>query len=168
MNNIWTRKEREEFRLKANLPILKSQKDFITRLRRDKVLIVIAETGSGKTTQLPQYMAEEFENENGIIVVTQPRALAAISVAERVGYEFDGPKMNGTSYSVGYKVGRDSKLNSNNRIVFMTDAQLIKEMLTDNLLSKVRGLLIDEAHERSINTDIVLGKIIFELMPFSI
>ena len=157
--NAWSKREREEFRLNSNLPILKSQNDFITRLRNERVVVVIAETGSGKTTQLPQYMAEAFEDEKGLIVVTQPRALAAISIAERVGYEFDGPEIGCAGYSVGFKVGKDSTQSKNNQIVFMTDAQLIKEMINDSLLSNIKGLLIDEAHERSVNTDIVLGKI---------
>ncbi len=160
--NVWSEKERDEFRANSNLPILKSRKDFISRLRDERVVIVIAETGSGKTTQLPQYMADAFKKEEGIIFVTQPRALAAISIAERVGFEYDGPKIGKTGYSVGYKVGKDSTQSRTNRIVFMTDAQLIKEMMNDNFLSKVRGLLIDEAHERSVNTDIVLGKIILK------
>ena len=155
--NIWSQEDRDKFRTESNLPILQSKAEFIKRLKRDRVLVVIAETGSGKSTQLPQYMAEAFEEEEGLIVVTQPRALAAISVAERVAYEFDGPEFNSTGYSVGYKVGKNSSLNKNNRILFMTDFQLIREMGEDDHLSKVRCLLIDEAHERSINTDIVLG-----------
>ena len=160
--NVWSEKDREEFRSKSNLPILKSKNDFINRLKNELIVVVIAETGSGKTTQLPQYMADEFEKEGGMIVVTQPRALAAISIAERVGYEYDGPEIGKAGHSVGFKVGRDSTQSNTNRIIFMTDAQLIKEMMNDNFLSNVRGLLIDEAHERSVNTDIVLGKVYYK------
>lgn len=157
ISKIWTKVDRENFRKQVNLPILQSKEVFVKRLKNEKTLVVIAETGSGKTTQLPQYMAEEFESEGGLIVVTQPRALAAASIAERVGYEFDGPEVNGSGYSVGFKAGKSLSQQNTNRILFMTDAQFIRELIKDELVRHVRALLIDEAHERSINTDIVLG-----------
>eukprot|EP01032_Pedospumella_encystans_P008904 gene8904-10522_t len=136
--------------IRPNLPIFDKREDFVQRLRDEKVLVVTAETGSGKTTQLPQYCAESFEK---LIVCTQPRMLAAFSVANRIADEFDGT-------SVGHRVGycaKGCKIKKNQRIVLMTDATLVWIAQSDPTLSFVDVLIIDEAHERSLNTDIVLG-----------
>jgi HrpA-like RNA helicase len=109
----------------------------------------IAETGSGKTTQLPQYAAEHFD---GLVICTQPRAIAAMSIARRVAEEFDA---GAVGKSVGYVAGQNSC--SGSRIMFMTDAALIKMVQRDPELAGVSVLIIDEAHERSLCTDIVLG-----------
>jgi len=141
---------RDEERKKANLPILQSKDDFIKRLRQNKVLVVTAETGSGKTTQLPQYCAESF---SGLVICTQPRAIAAMTIAQRISDEFDG---SSTGANVGYKIGR-GKSQKGRRIMLMTDASLIQLAQSDPLLKCVSVLIIDEAHERSLNTDIVVG-----------
>lgn len=143
-------KKRQQERITAGLPILNSQLEFIQRVKRDKVVIVTAETGSGKTTQLPQYCAEEF---NGLIVCTQPRAVAAISIAQRIAQEFDGTE---AGKNVGYTVG-GGKTVQGERIMLMTDSALVRMAQNDTTLSQVSVLMIDEAHERSLNTDIVLG-----------
>ena len=143
-------------RQQTSLPILASKDEFCRRLKEQRILVVRAETGSGKSTQLPQYASEYF---GGLIVCTQPRVIATISLARRVANEYDGTSVG---ESVGYQVGYGGINKENNRvpgkdIVFMTDSALIQENQRDRQLSKVKVLIIDEAHERSLNTDIVIG-----------
>lgn len=154
---VWHQKERDEFRSLNPLPIYSSKELFLSRLKKEKILVCVAETGSGKSTQLPQYMAEMLKYEEGLIVVTQPRVLATVSVAKRVGFEFDGPGIGDAGYSVGYKAGSKKVMHENTQIMFMTDGQFINEIVKQEFISKVKAIVIDEAHERSINTDIVLG-----------
>eukprot|EP01043_Picozoa_sp_COSAG02_P034945 COSAG02_NODE_2473_length_8740_cov_335.972688_1_plen_2244_part_00 len=136
-------------RVSQGLPILAKQHEFIEQLKRDKVTVVVASTGSGKTTQLPQYAAENFD---GLIVCTQPRALAAVDISKRIALEFDGTNVG---ENVGNAAGR--RTTQGTRIMLMTDASFISMAQRDTLLSKLSVLIIDEAHERSLNTDIVLG-----------
>ena len=121
----WSYSDRDNFRRNNKLPIFSSREKFINRLLEEHVLVVVAETGSGKSTQLPQYMSEAFNETNGLIVCTQPRSLAAVSIAQSVANEFDGFSTS-VGESVGYKVGKDSI--SGAKIMFMTDSQLIREM----------------------------------------
>eukprot|EP01125_Pyxidicula_operculata_P019769 TRINITY_DN7195_c0_g1_i1.p1 TRINITY_DN7195_c0_g1~~TRINITY_DN7195_c0_g1_i1.p1 ORF type:complete len:1883 (+),score=326.43 TRINITY_DN7195_c0_g1_i1:226-5649(+) len=142
--------ERNEERVKSNLPILSKKDEFVSMLRRDRVVVVTAETGSGKTTQLPQYAAEAFPK---LVVCTQPRAIAAMSIAMRVAEEYDGTSVG---ENVGYKIGR-GKSRKGGKIMLTTDASLIQMAQKDELLNEVSVLIIDEAHERNLNTDIVIG-----------
>ncbi|CAF2799448.1 unnamed protein product [Rotaria sp. Silwood2] len=135
---------------KAQLPILSYRSEFCQRLERERILIVTAETGSGKSTQLPQYAAEYF---GSLVVCTQPRVVAARSLANRVAEEFDGQSVG---ESVGYQVGNANRV-AGTHIMFMTDAALIRESQRDPNLKHIHVLVIDEAHERSLNTDIVIG-----------
>ncbi|GIQ91170.1 hypothetical protein KIPB_014304, partial [Kipferlia bialata] len=91
-SDLRTPEERALYRIESALPILASQDNFVRRLKAEKVVVVTAETGSGKTTQLPQYAAENFPLK---VACTQPRARAAVSVAKRIGYEFDGEEVKG-------------------------------------------------------------------------
>ncbi|GIQ92701.1 hypothetical protein KIPB_016623, partial [Kipferlia bialata] len=91
-SDLKTPEERALYRIESGLPILASQDNFVRRLKAEKVVVVTAETGSGKTTQLPQYAAENFTLK---VACTQPRALAAVSLAKRIGYEFDGEEVKG-------------------------------------------------------------------------
>ncbi|XP_065670997.1 uncharacterized protein LOC136089200 [Hydra vulgaris] len=165
----WSFQDRMKFRQDTSLPILSCRDEFLQRLKLERIVVVVAETGSGKSTQLPQYMAEEFDSLGGIIVCTQPRALAANSVAMRVANEFDGFDFT-VGQSVGYKIGGKDKgkKKTGSRIMFITDSQLIREMTNDSTLSNVTALMIDEAHERSLNTDIVVGiaKHLLSIRPF--
>lgn len=112
---------------------------------------MIGETGSGKTTQLAQYLLEEFGTKGGAIAVTQPRRLAAKSTASRVADEI-GCEIGGL---VGYNVRFDNKTTDKTKIKFLTDGMLLRECMVDRDLSQYSYILIDEAHERSINTDIL-------------
>eukprot|EP00029_Vermamoeba_vermiformis_P009953 TRINITY_DN512_c0_g2_i1.p1 TRINITY_DN512_c0_g2~~TRINITY_DN512_c0_g2_i1.p1 ORF type:complete len:2506 (-),score=-35.58 TRINITY_DN512_c0_g2_i1:398-7915(-) len=145
-----SQEQRKKERRQAGLPILQCQEEFIQRLRQEKVLVVTAQTGSGKTTQLPQYAAEAFE---GLVVCTQPRALAALSISQRISQEFDGCPVG---QSVGYKAGGGKAVHGS-RIMLMTDSSLVMKAQHQPDLKDVSVLIIDEAHERSLNTDLVLG-----------
>ena len=142
--------QRIKDRQKIRLPILSCQEEFCRRLEHERILIVTAETGSGKSTQLPQYAAEHF---GSLVVCTQPRVVAALSLARRVAEEYDGKSVG---ESVGYQAGNENRVRGTD-IMFMTDAALIRESQRDPSLKHVRVLIIDEAHDRTLNTDIVIG-----------
>ncbi|CAF0845315.1 unnamed protein product [Adineta steineri] len=145
-----TLEQRIKDREKAQLPILSYREEFCQRLERERILVVTAETGSGKSTQLPQYAAEHF---GSLIVCTQPRVVAALSLARRVAEEYDGKSVG---ESVGYQVGNANRVRGTD-IMYMTDATLIRESQSDPSLKHIRVLVIDEAHERTLNTDVVIG-----------
>lgn len=149
-NKLRSQIERDRFRTEQDLPILKIKEEFIARLKIEKFLVITAETGSGKTTQLPQYAAEAFP---GKVICTQPRAIAAMSLAQRIAYEFDNSSVG---ENVGYTIA-GSKGVKGKKIKLMTDAALVKKTQKDSNLKKVSVLIIDEAHERSLNTDLVVG-----------
>ncbi|GMF07060.1 unnamed protein product [[Candida] boidinii] len=120
-------------------------------------VIICGETGSGKTTQVPQFLFESgYGSENsetpGLIGVTQPRRVAAVSMAERVGKE-----LGNHGNKVGYQIRFDTKIGKETALKFMTDGVLLREMMTDFMLQKYSALIIDEAHERNVNTDILIG-----------
>ncbi|KAL0216131.1 hypothetical protein P9112_008315 [Eukaryota sp. TZLM1-RC] len=149
-------KQRWRHREETGLPILHAYNDIVNRMENEKVLVCIAETGSGKTTQLPQFSAEycfkKFGKGNFKVVCTQPRAIAAFSLADFIAMEYDGTQPGN---NVGYKVGQKNV--NGEEIILTTDGSLIRKAAKDLLLSDVKVLIIDEAHERSLDTDIVLG-----------
>ncbi|KAG0024415.1 DEAH-box ATP-dependent RNA helicase prp22 [Podila clonocystis] len=120
-------------------------------IRDNGILVVIGETGSGKTTQLPRYVIEEFQGMK--VGVTQPRRIAAISVAKRVAEEYDC-RLGDT---VGYTIRFDDTTSSRTRLKYMTDGVLLREATMDPLLEKYDLLVIDEAHERTVETDVLFG-----------
>lgn len=138
---------------KENLPAFKVKDQLIKLINENQVTIVIGETGSGKTTQLPQILYEAGYNHNGMIGITQPRRMAAISVAKRVSEEMNvklGEK-------VGFTVRFNDLTSENTDVKFMTDGVLLRETLNDPDLNKYSCVIMDEAHERSLNTDILFG-----------
>lgn len=136
-----------------SLPISR-HRDALVRAVEDHVfLVVTGETGSGKTTQLPQYLYRAGLWKAGNIGITQPRRVAAITVAQRVSHE-----MRFTlGKEVGYQVRFDDCTSEATVVKYMTDGCLLREILADPLLSKYSIVILDEAHERSLNTDILLG-----------
>lgn len=136
------------------LPVEAFKEDILRAVRRYQIIICTGETGSGKTTQLPKFFMEAGYNANGKkIGITQPRRIAAISVAQRVSDELHSP----LGKDVGYVVRFEEKMSDNTKLKFMTDGILIRECLSDRALSQYSLLMIDEAHERSLNTDILFG-----------
>eukprot|EP00762_Andalucia_godoyi_P000346 ANDGO_03194.mRNA.1 putative pre-mRNA-splicing factor ATP-dependent RNA helicase mog-4 len=142
------KKERER------LPIFQFRTQLMDAIRENQIVIVIGETGSGKTTQLTQYLYEDGYCANGQkIGCTQPRRVAAMSVASRVSYELG--KRVGTL--CGYSVRFEDCSSADTRIKYMTDGMLLREFLREPELSSYSVLVVDEAHERSLHTDVVLG-----------
>ncbi|XP_039612942.1 probable ATP-dependent RNA helicase DHX40 isoform X2 [Polypterus senegalus] len=135
------------------LPISGHREKLINAVKKYPILIVTGETGSGKTTQLPQYLHQAGFAKHGIIGVTQPRRVAAITVAQRVSEEMNCPLGRG----VGYQVRFDDCTSEDTVIKYMTDGCLMREILADSKLSRYSVVILDEAHERSLNTDILFG-----------
>ncbi|KAJ2958377.1 hypothetical protein NQ176_g11185 [Zarea fungicola] len=138
----------------ALLPIAKHRESLLYTIETYPVTIVIGQTGSGKTTQIPQFLNKAGWCKNGkIIGVTQPRRVAATTVALRVADEVGCE----VGKEVGYSIRFEDVTSASTRIKFLTDGLLIREALVDPLLSRYSVIMVDEAHERSISTDILLG-----------
>ena len=135
------------------LPVSERRDDIMNAIRDNQVVIIAGETGSGKTTQIPKMCLELGLGAKGLIGHTQPRRLAARSVAERIAEEL-GQKIGET---VGYQVRFTSEVGEHSAIKLMTDGILLAEIQNDKLLRRYSTLIIDEAHERSLNIDFILG-----------
>ncbi|XP_051950841.1 probable ATP-dependent RNA helicase DHX37 [Xyrauchen texanus] len=143
--------EIQEARLR--LPILAEEQVIMEALRENQSVVLCGETGSGKTTQVPQFLYEAgYASSGGIIGVTEPRRVAAISMSHRVAKE-----MNLSTGVVSYQIRYEGNVTENTKIKFMTDGVLLKEVQKDFLLQKYNVIIIDEAHERSVYTDILIG-----------
>lgn len=140
---------------RASLPIFIFRDKLIEAIQSHQILVVVGETGSGKTTQMPQYFAEAGLSAAGKIGCTQPRRVAAMSVAKRVAEEV-GCRMGD---EVGYSVRFEDCTSPETRIKFMTDGMLLRECLVDPMLSSYAVIMLDEAHERTISTDVLFGLI---------
>ena len=139
---------------RESLPIFKARSKLLNLIRQNQVCIIIGETGSGKTTQLAQYLNEDgYSSQGKAIAVTQPRRIAAMSVAKRVSLEM-GVQLG---KEVGYNVRFENVSSQATKIKFMTDGILLREVLTDSLLSNYSCIIIDEVHERTVSTDVLLG-----------
>ncbi|KAK3152818.1 hypothetical protein QOZ80_2BG0163980 [Eleusine coracana subsp. coracana] len=138
---------------RQSLPIYKLKKELIQAVHDNQVLVVIGETGSGKTTQVTQYLAEAGYTTRGKIGCTQPRRVAAMSVAKRVAEEF-GCRLG---EEVGYAIRFEDCTGPETVIKYMTDGMLLREILVDENLSQYSVIMLDEAHERTIHTDVLFG-----------
>ncbi|MBG7609155.1 MAG: DEAD/DEAH box helicase, partial [Verrucomicrobia bacterium] len=147
----------------AELPVAERREEIVNAIRENQVVVVVSDTGSGKTTQLPKMVAEALENSKfkpqssnkrkRLIGCTQPRRIAAVSVAKRVAEELAVPLGD----FVGYQVRFDDRTSRETRIKFMTDGILLAETQGDSDLKRYDALILDEAHERSLNIDFLLG-----------
>ncbi|XP_059620544.1 ATP-dependent RNA helicase DHX8 [Phlebotomus argentipes] len=138
---------------RQSLPIFKLREDLIKAVNDNQILIVIGETGSGKTTQITQYLSESGFTARGKIGCTQPRRVAAMSVAKRVAEEF-GCRMG---QEVGYTIRFEDCTSPETIIKYMTDGMLLRECLMDLDLKSYSVIMLDEAHERTIHTDVLFG-----------
>ncbi|KAL0698099.1 hypothetical protein Bca4012_054221 [Brassica carinata] len=138
---------------RESLPIYKLKKELIQAVHDNQVLVVIGETGSGKTTQVTQYLAEAGYTTKGKIGCTQPRRVAAMSVAKRVAEEF-GCRLG---EEVGYAIRFEDCTGPDTVIKYMTDGMLLREILIDEDLSQYSVIMLDEAHERTMSTDVLFG-----------
>ena len=135
------------------LPIFPARSKLLEELKKHQTVIIIGETGSGKTTQIPQYIHEERLDRKGGICVTQPRRVAAISISKRVAEEMDS-NLGGL---VGYSVRFEEAICPATKLKYVTDGMLLREAISDPLLSRYSWVILDEAHERTINTDVLFG-----------
>lgn len=138
---------------RKSLPIYQFRDDLLKAIESYQCLIVIGETGSGKTTQMPQYLLESGLNKDLMIACTQPRRVAAMSVAARVAEE-RGTRLG---QEVGYSIRFEDKTSPKTKLKFMTDGLLLREVLTDPMLTNYSVIILDEAHERTVSTDILMG-----------
>ncbi|XP_071038173.1 uncharacterized protein [Parasteatoda tepidariorum] len=135
------------------LPIY-SQKDIILNaIKNYPVSVIVAETGSGKSTQLTQYLLQTSFADNGSIICTQPRKIAAVSIAKFVCTQVG----SSVGKEVGYDVGIEKKFDESTKIIYMTDYALLRKCLRNRNLKRVSCVIIDEAHERTLYTDLLLG-----------
>ncbi|WVZ85286.1 hypothetical protein U9M48_032231, partial [Paspalum notatum var. saurae] len=146
-------------KVRKDLPIIMMEQEIMEAIYENPVIILCGETGCGKTTQVPQFLYEAgFGTSNradrkGIIGISQPRRVAVLATARRVSYEL-GLKLG---KEVGFQVRHDKMVDSNCSIKFMTDGILLREIQSDFLLKRYSVIILDEAHERSLSTDILIG-----------
>ncbi|ERM99068.1 hypothetical protein AMTR_s00101p00092980 [Amborella trichopoda] len=144
---------------RIDLPVVMMEQEIMEAINEHSTVIVCGETGCGKTTQVPQFLYEAgFGSSNcitkkGMIGVTQPRRVAVLATAKRVSYEL-GVRLG---REVGFQVRHDRRMGDCSSIKFMTDGILLKEVQSDFLLKRYSVIILDEAHERSLNTDILIG-----------
>lgn len=138
---------------RQSLPIFKLRDDLIKAVSDNQILIVIGETGSGKTTQITQYLAEAGFTSRGRVGCTQPRRVAAMSVAKRVAEEY-GCRLG---QEVGYTIRFEDCTSPETAIKYMTDGMMLRECLVDLDLKGYSVIMLDEAHERTIHTDVLFG-----------
>ncbi|XP_022741693.1 ATP-dependent RNA helicase DEAH11, chloroplastic-like [Durio zibethinus] len=145
---------RECRRLEYGLPIYAHRKEILTRIHREQIMVLIGETGSGKSTQLVQFLADSGIAADESIICTQPRKIAAISLAERVREESIGCYDDN---SVICYPTFSSAQQFDSKIIYMTDHCLLQHYMKDRDLSGISCIIVDEAHERSLNTDLLLS-----------
>ncbi|XP_030637765.1 pre-mRNA-splicing factor ATP-dependent RNA helicase DHX16 isoform X2 [Chanos chanos] len=140
--------------VRRSLPVFPYRQDLLAAIRDHQILVIEGETGSGKTTQIPQYLHEEGYTKGGMkIGCTQPRRVAAMSVAARVAQEM-GVKLGN---EVGYSIRFEDCTSERTVLKYMTDGMLLREFLTEPDLASYSVIIIDEAHERTLHTDILFG-----------
>jgi len=142
-------------RQRQSLPVFRYRNHILYLVENYRTVVIVGETGCGKSTQIPQYLIEAGWAAGGrVVAVTEPRRVAAITVATRVAEEHGSVLGD----EVGFAVRFDSRCDqSRTRLKFVTDGLLIREMMSDPLLSKYSVIMLDEAHERSLCTDVVVG-----------
>ncbi|KAK1442315.1 ATP-dependent RNA helicase [Babesia gibsoni] len=138
---------------RETLPVFKCKDELLAHIAEFQVMVVVGETGSGKTTQLAQFLYEAGYFKQGIIGCTQPRRVAAVSVCQRVAAEM-GSRVGDL---VGYSIRFEDMTSKQTAVKFMTDGILLRETLLDPELDRYSCVIMDEAHERSLNTDVLFG-----------
>ncbi|XP_014098212.1 ATP-dependent RNA helicase DHX15 homolog [Bactrocera oleae] len=142
------------YKKRITLPVFEYQADFMRLLNEHQCIVLVGETGSGKTTQIPQWCVE-FALTKGKkgVACTQPRRVAAMSVAQRVSEEMDV----GLGEEVGYSIRFEDCSSAKTVLKYMTDGMLLREAMSDPMLEQYQVILLDEAHERTLATDILMG-----------
>ncbi|KAF8820957.1 ATP-dependent Rna helicase [Cardiosporidium cionae] len=143
----------EILKSRQKLPAWQARKNFIRLVKRNQIVILVGETGSGKTTQMAQFLIDANLNGGKCIACTQPRRVAAMSVAQRVSDEMD---VTLGTY-VGYTIRFEDKSSSKTIIKYLTDGMLLRESMADPLIERYSVVILDEAHERTLATDVLFG-----------
>ncbi|KAI5599106.1 hypothetical protein POPTR_002G192500v4 [Populus trichocarpa] len=144
---------------RKNLPVWHQKEDFLQVLKKNQAIILVGETGSGKTTQIPQFVLEAVDLESPdkrrkmMIACTQPRRVAAMSVSRRVAEEMDVT----IGEEVGYSIRFEDCSSAKTVLKYLTDGMLLREAMTDPLLERYKVIILDEAHERTLSTDVLFG-----------
>ncbi|XP_017042943.1 ATP-dependent RNA helicase DHX33 [Drosophila ficusphila] len=136
-----------------SLPVYNCRQRILKELEVNDTVLIMSETGSGKTTQIPQFLLQAGYAKNAMIGITQPRRVAAITVARRVAQELSG----NIGDTVGYTVRFEDATSNNTKIRFLTDGVLLRESIKDRLMLKYSVIILDEAHERTVNADLLFG-----------
>jgi len=137
------------------LPIHEAKDYILSQLPKKKILIIIGDTGSGKTTQIAQFIHEKFNSKYLYIACTQPRRIAAMTISLRVSKETNTP----LGELVGFSVRFENCYSTRTKIKFLTEGVLLREISNDPLITKYTIFIIDEAHERTLCTDILIGSL---------
>eukprot|EP00835_Amoeboradix_gromovi_P006822 NODE_902_length_3237_cov_0.930848.p1 type:complete len:716 gc:universal NODE_902_length_3237_cov_0.930848:3036-889(-) len=155
-NEQYSSRYNDLLKTRKSLPVYMYKKEYLDMLS-NKVLLVIGETGSGKTTQLPQFTAEHLKSigDDRLVACTQPRRVAAMSVSERVAEEMDVK----LGEECGYKIRFEDVTSNKTKLVYLTDGMLLREAMIDPLLLRYKVIMLDESHERTLATDILMGVI---------
>ncbi|KAI8799688.1 P-loop containing nucleoside triphosphate hydrolase protein [Cladochytrium replicatum] len=153
----FTQKYRDILTKRRSLPVHKHRDEFLKLIHNNQIVILVGETGSGKTTQIPQFLAydELPQQKRKMIACTQPRRVAAMSVAQRVADEMDVRLGD----EVGYSIRFEDCTSNRTVLKYMTDGMLLREAMTDPLMERYSAIILDEAHERTLQTDILMGLI---------
>ncbi|EQC28481.1 pre-mRNA-splicing factor ATP-dependent RNA helicase [Saprolegnia diclina VS20] len=159
--NLYSAKFKTIYAKRRTLPVYQFLHDIQDKVRANQVLVVEGETGSGKTTQIPQFLVQAGYTDNGkIVACTQPRRVAAMSIAKRVSEEMDVV----LGKHVGYTIRFEDMTSEQTLLRFMTDGMLLQHAMNDPLLSKYSVIILDEAHDRTLSTDILMG-LLKEILP---
>lgn len=151
----YSKKYREILAKRVTLPVWEQKEDFLRKMSERQSLVLVGETGSGKTTQIPQFLLEMAASDGRMIACTQPRRVAAMSVAKRVADEMDVK----LGEQVGYTIRFEDCTSESTLLKYMTDGMLLREAMNDPLLERYSCVVLDEAHERTLATDILMGLI---------
>eukprot|EP00163_Fabomonas_tropica_P011289 TRINITY_DN2192_c0_g3_i1.p1 TRINITY_DN2192_c0_g3~~TRINITY_DN2192_c0_g3_i1.p1 ORF type:complete len:441 (-),score=88.43 TRINITY_DN2192_c0_g3_i1:1012-2334(-) len=154
-NKPYSRKYYDILSKRKGLPVWEQKEEFITNVGKNQVTILVGETGSGKTTQCPQLLLDPYDDSGLMVACTQPRRVAAMSVAKRVADEMDVTLGD----EVGYTIRFEDVSGPKTRLKFLTDGMLLREAMSDPLLSRYKCIILDEAHERTLATDVLFGMI---------
>ncbi|XP_059070870.1 probable pre-mRNA-splicing factor ATP-dependent RNA helicase DEAH2 isoform X3 [Cryptomeria japonica] len=153
-NRPYSQKYYEILEKRKTLPVWQQKQEFLNMLDKSQTMILVGETGSGKTTQIPQFVVEAGYTDNRKqIACTQPRRVAAMSVSRRVADEMDVT----IGEEVGYSIRFEDCSSSKTVLKYLTDGMLLREAMTDPLLECYRVIILDEAHERTLATDVLFG-----------
>ncbi|PHH83823.1 hypothetical protein CDD82_13 [Ophiocordyceps australis] len=141
--------------MRRRLPVHRQRQEFLDKFHSTQILVFVGETGSGKTTQIPQYVVyDELPQQTGkLVACTQPRRVAAMSVAQRVADELDVTLGN----EVGYSIRFEDRTGPKTILKYMTDGMLLREAMHDHAMSRYSCIILDEAHERTLATDILMA-----------